>query len=41
MRALPYFFRGLGRGGGGVENENVEVFYNYVWGNTITICKEN
>ena len=39
VRFLIFF--GGWDGGGGVENENVEVFYNYVWGNTITICKEN
>ena len=26
---------------GCVENESVEVFYRDVWGNAITICKDN
>ena len=34
MCALPYF-------GGSIENESVDVFYKDIWGNSITICKEN
>ena len=34
MWTFPYFW-------GCIENESVEVFCKDVWGNSITICKEN